>query len=130
MPPAIPSIPDRTGRVRRELFPGDEVEPLKLPDPEVAHVLLVHVEVDPEPRVLRRALAAVEAVTVPDQRGNVRFLDQSSSSVSHGPVTAHCHSECTAGPREAHRPRVTFPNTGPGQEDVLWLGREPGCCGG
>ena len=59
MPPAIPSTPmDGTRRVRRELLPGDDVEPLKLPDPGVAHVLLVHVEVNPTPRMLRRALAA------------------------------------------------------------------------
>jgi hypothetical protein len=35
------------------------MEPLKLPDPTVAHVLLVHVEVNPTPRMLRRSLAAI-----------------------------------------------------------------------
>jgi hypothetical protein len=54
-----PQHPDGTGRVRRELLPGDVVKPLKLPDPRVAHVLLVHVEVNPTPRMLRRAVAAI-----------------------------------------------------------------------
>jgi hypothetical protein len=47
--------PDGTGRVSRELLPGDLVEPLKLPDPRVAHVLLVDLAVDPAPRMLRLA---------------------------------------------------------------------------
>jgi hypothetical protein len=50
--------PDCTERIRRQLFPGDIAEPLKLPDPWVTHVLLVHVEVNPTPRMLGRAQAA------------------------------------------------------------------------
>ena len=44
-----PQHPDGTGWVRRELFTGDDVQSLKLPDLLVAHVTLVHVQVDPEP---------------------------------------------------------------------------------
>jgi hypothetical protein len=54
-----PQHPDGTGWVRRQLLPGDVVEPLKLPDPRVAHVLLVHVEVNPTPRMIRRTLPAI-----------------------------------------------------------------------
>jgi hypothetical protein len=54
-----PQHPDGTRPVRRELLPGDDVEPLKLPDPRVAHVPLIHVEVNPTPRMLRRALATI-----------------------------------------------------------------------
>jgi hypothetical protein len=59
VPSRDPQHPDGPGRVRRKLLPGDLVEPPKLPDPRVTHVLLVHIEINPAPRMLRRALAAI-----------------------------------------------------------------------
>lgn len=41
------------------LLCSDVVKHLKLPDLLVAHVTLVHVEVDPTPRMFRRAPAAI-----------------------------------------------------------------------
>jgi len=54
-----PDVGHGTGRVGGELVPSDFVEPLKLPDPRVAHVPLIHIEVDATPRMFGCALGAI-----------------------------------------------------------------------